>query len=568
MLKRWQSLLLVLIILSGAAVGGATLALAQSFIEFPTPTANSNPPGITTGPDGALWFTEYNNIGRITTAGVITEFPLSPPDGPLGITTGPDGALWFSDQTGSIGRITTAGVITEFPLPPNPPTYLNKGPRGITTGPDGAVWFTECTPTHIGFCVNSNIGRITTAGVITEFPIGNVSSGITTGPDGALWFTEQGSPSKIGRITTAGVITEFPLPSILTSDNPWGITTGPDGALWFTDSYGNYIGRITTAGVITAYPLPTGGSYPFGITAAPDGALWFTEQGCCMGMNPSKIGRITTAGVITEFPVAAANNNGNTGPTGITAGPDGALWFTETGEGYTTTPSRIGRFSLPTLQATPPTGPAPLAVTFTTQVQSPDISGGYKVDFGDGITSPMGIGPSGIACTVNPPCYTGIGTTSHTYVSNGTYTATLLNSASISVATVQIVISVATAPIVVSGAVVSLPIMSPRAAAPPSITPRIVVGGTYASLPTISSFAATPASIPQGSGATLSWSVSGATSLSVSGIGEVNGTSIEVSPTQTTNYTLTASNGQRSATAQATVTVSWYRWRRIDPPSP
>jgi streptogramin lyase len=34
--------------------------------------------------------------------------------------------------------------------------------------------------------------------------------GITTGPDGALWFTEQNA-SKIGRITTAGVITEFPL---------------------------------------------------------------------------------------------------------------------------------------------------------------------------------------------------------------------------------------------------------------------------------------------------------------------------------------------------------------------
>ena len=560
MLKRWQRSLLVLIVLFGAAVGGATLAPAQSFIEFPTPTANSNPQGITTGPDGALWFTELNdNIGRITTAGVITEFPPSPPAFPLGITTGPDGALWFTDQAGSIGRITTAGVITEFPLPPNPPLYMNKGPIGITTGPDGALWFTECTATHIGSCLNSNIGRITTAGVITEFPIGNVSSGITTGPDGALWFTEHGSPSNIGRITTAGVITEFPLPSILTSDNPWGITTGPDGAVWFTDSYGNYIGRITTAGVITEYPLPTGSSYPYAITTAPDGALWFTEQGCCMGMNPSKIGRITTAGVITEFPIAAANNNGNTGPTGITTRPDGALWLTETGEGYTTTPSRIGRFSLPTLQASPATGLAPLAVTFVTQVQSPDISGGYKVDFGDGITSPMGISPSGIACTVNLPCYTGIGTTSHTYVSDGTYTATLLNAASIGVATV---------PIVVSGNVFSLPIMSPHAAAPPSITQRIVVGGTNDSPPAIASFAATPASIAQGSGATLAWSVSGATSLSISGIGEVNGTSIQVSPTQTTNYTLTANNGQRSATAQTTVTVSWYRWRRIDPPSP
>jgi len=34
--------------------------------EFPIPTANSQPSSITTGPDGALWFTEGsgNNIGR------------------------------------------------------------------------------------------------------------------------------------------------------------------------------------------------------------------------------------------------------------------------------------------------------------------------------------------------------------------------------------------------------------------------------------------------------------------------------------------------------------------------
>ncbi len=63
---------------------------------------------------------------------------------------------------------------------------------------------------------------------------------ITTGPDGALWFTEQMS-SKIGRITTSGSITSYPVPSA--GSQPWGITTGPDGALWFTESNGGNIGR-------------------------------------------------------------------------------------------------------------------------------------------------------------------------------------------------------------------------------------------------------------------------------------------------------------------------------------
>jgi streptogramin lyase len=78
MQNRYQRLLVMVIVLLAAALGVATQALAQTFTEFPIPTANSEPIGIAPGPDGALWFTEplVNKIGRITTAGAITEFPL------------------------------------------------------------------------------------------------------------------------------------------------------------------------------------------------------------------------------------------------------------------------------------------------------------------------------------------------------------------------------------------------------------------------------------------------------------------------------------------------------------
>jgi len=37
--------------------------------------------------------------------------------GPIGITAGPDGNLWFTEMVaGKVGRITTAGVVTEFPV--------------------------------------------------------------------------------------------------------------------------------------------------------------------------------------------------------------------------------------------------------------------------------------------------------------------------------------------------------------------------------------------------------------------------------------------------------------------
>src|SRR5687768_1470155 len=76
---------------------------------------------------------------------------------------------------------------------------------------------------------------------------------------------------------------------------------------------------------ITQFPLPAADSAPFAITAGPDGALWFTELGNGLGAGNARIGRITTAGAITELPVPTSSAF----LFDITRGPDGALWFTE-----------------------------------------------------------------------------------------------------------------------------------------------------------------------------------------------------------------------------------------------
>jgi virginiamycin B lyase len=79
--------------------------------EFAIPTQNSEPYGITSGPDGNLWFTEANGnkIGRLTSQGIITEFAIPTQNSePYGITSGPDGNLWFTEiKSNKIGSITT-----------------------------------------------------------------------------------------------------------------------------------------------------------------------------------------------------------------------------------------------------------------------------------------------------------------------------------------------------------------------------------------------------------------------------------------------------------------------------
>jgi streptogramin lyase len=188
-----------------ASPGIDSQSIAQTITEYPIPTANSSPSGITVGPDGALWFTEAsgNNIGRISTAGIVTD---------------------------------------EFPIP-----TTNSSPSGITAGPDGALWFTEFNSTSNG------IGRITTAGVITEPSAGFRIFGITAGPDGALWFTEN---STIGRMTTAGEITQFPLPY---GHGPNSITVGPDGALSPAPATSTATALPTFCGA-TIWAIPRSGS--------------------------------------------------------------------------------------------------------------------------------------------------------------------------------------------------------------------------------------------------------------------------------------------------------------------
>ena len=74
--------------------------------------------------------------------------------------------------------------------------------------------------------------------------------------------------------------------------------------------------------------------------------------------------------------------------------------------------------------------------------------------------------------------------------------------------------------------------------------------------PTINSFTASPVSIPVGSSTTLSWNVSGAAQVSISGIGPVNSAGNQtVSPLSSTNYTLTATSASGSWVTQ-TVTVN------------
>ncbi len=278
----------------------------------------------------------------------IAEFPTEIIGGqPTAITTGSDGNLWFTlPGVNAIGSINPANHAVQMFTPGT----FNVQPQSITNGPDGNLWFTE----------GKAIGEFNpTTHAFTETPIpsGSQALVITSGSDGNLWFTEfpSAGANNLGEINpTTHAISEFVAP-YATSGIPTGITSGPDGNLWFT-GFQNTIGTfnpMTHAGAEFSVPVhvssPTVGLVSdglTGITTGPDGNLWFTET------MANRVGMINpTTHAIADFFLPTPNSY----PSSIMSSPDGNLVFTEAGRlnfylggGFVTTPlgvSAIGEIN-------------------------------------------------------------------------------------------------------------------------------------------------------------------------------------------------------------------------------
>ena len=158
--------------------------------DIPINGGSFNIRNLAPGPDGNVWVTDFGGqVARVTPGGVATSFDVTG-NAAWDIVAGPDGNLWYTVPDGNrVGKITTAGGFTDFPVTAGGDQF------GITVGPDGALWFAQA--------VANNIGRMTTSGQFTE--LGGLTAGarpeyIAQGPDNTLWFTEKDG-NRIGRIT-------------------------------------------------------------------------------------------------------------------------------------------------------------------------------------------------------------------------------------------------------------------------------------------------------------------------------------------------------------------------------
>lgn len=319
LLARASALLTTVLVAALLALVPTAPASAATTV-FSVPTSNAGLGRITTAPNGDMWFIEedVNKVGRITPAGVITEFDLpatTTGDGTVqDLDIAPDGTVWVVYDSGwnAVQFDPVANRATNYDLGAYP-----YGGR-VRVGPDGIAFVTMNYD-------ESYVVRLTPTDIIESPNSPECEDVLGEAADGTMWCQGPGLDQLVRLNADASAGTTFPLPSDATYPN--GIAAGPVGSIWFTrSSSGSWLtspnnGSVgyLDAGNGVATIWKTGSrTAPRDLIQAPDGTMWFTNAGAAPG-----VGHINSVGV------GAITSVGNYEPTSLTWGADGAIWFTD-----------------------------------------------------------------------------------------------------------------------------------------------------------------------------------------------------------------------------------------------
>ncbi|HTP66735.1 MAG TPA: hypothetical protein VMJ66_15190 [Geobacteraceae bacterium] len=268
------------------ALGCAVLlaALSVKIEEWSLPATDRFPHDPAVAPDGALWFTGMgsNTLGRLDPqSGKFRSYKLSIHDsGPHGLTADRNGNIWFTaNYKGYIGRLDPkSGAIATFPLPDK----SAGDPHSLVFDDKGTLWFTVQEGNAVGR-LDPGTGRI----VLKSPPTKSARPyGIAVNSAGIPFFCEFGV-NRIGRIDPVIMaISEYQLPQ---GARPRRIAITKDELVWYTDYRRGFLGCLSPAsGKVRVWPSPGGKeSRPYGMTATPDGAIWYSES----GLSPNTIVR-------------------------------------------------------------------------------------------------------------------------------------------------------------------------------------------------------------------------------------------------------------------------------------
>jgi virginiamycin B lyase len=187
-------------------------------------------------------------------------------------------------------------------------------PHDVAPAADGGVWYTAQATGQLGW-LDPESGEVREVALGT----GSAPHGVIVGPDGAPWITDSGL-NAILRVDPENFGVEtFPLPSAARDAHLNTAAFDGDGLLWFTGQTG-YYGRLDPAsGDIEVFPAPRGRG-PYGITATPDGEIFFASlSGGYVGAVDRETGDVRAI----DPPSAGA------GPRRVWSDSSGRIWVSE-----------------------------------------------------------------------------------------------------------------------------------------------------------------------------------------------------------------------------------------------
>lgn len=208
----------------------------------------------------------------------------------------------------SLPGLAGLSAIREYPVP------VGSHPHDVAPASDGTVWYVA---QHLG-----ELGQLDpSTGRIERFKLGEQSRphGVIVGPDHAPWITDGGLNAIVRVDPVTKAVRVFPLPSGHDRANLNTATFDKRGTLWFTGQSGIY-GRLDpTTSKIEVFDAPKGPG-PYGITATPDGAVYYAS------LAGSYIGRINLAtGIATVIEPPTPKQ----GARRVWADSKGNIWVSE-----------------------------------------------------------------------------------------------------------------------------------------------------------------------------------------------------------------------------------------------
>jgi virginiamycin B lyase len=168
-------------------------------------------------------------------------------------------------QSGLISINVSKPLIQEFPVP------SGSQPHDVAPAKNGSVWYTAQGSGELGL-LDPATGK---THHISLGP-GSAPHGVIVGPDGAPWITDEGLNAIVRINPDTEEVSVFPLPENVGNANLNTVTFDHNGVLWFSGQNGMY-GRLDPASGKVEALKALRGVGPYGISAAPDGSVYFAS---------------------------------------------------------------------------------------------------------------------------------------------------------------------------------------------------------------------------------------------------------------------------------------------------